>query len=104
MTKSAWCAAALGLALWGCEANPKSETTTTTFDALQAMQDCKAARPPAATPQEEEEINGLVTSQRLAPQDCAEFAEMLEMIRETDSIIDESLAARDYHDPKEVGQ
>ena len=92
--KAAACAAALGFVLSACQ---ESETTTTSFDELKAIAACDAQISGAKIDAEQfAEMEAKVAAQKLSAEECAEYAQMLEMIRETEANLDAALDSRDY--------
>lgn len=90
------------LGLLACEQTPLP--TESTFDEVAAVARCQQTST-AATPEARKELSALVSAQAIHPEDCAEFAEMLEMIQETEAMLDDALEANpDYVQLTEEGE
>lgn len=92
--KRIYLGALLGLGLWACEAPPPG--TDTTFDELEAVNRCAGQPAKAPTLKAQREMAELVATQRLSPDDCGEFAELLQMVSETEAMLDEGTPFEDY--------
>ena len=77
--------AALCLGMLACEPTP---TTDSSFDEVTAVTRCQQSTRDAA-PAAQRELADLVSAQRISPADCAELAKMLEMVQETDAMLDD---------------
>ena len=77
--------------------SPAPQTTEVTFDALEAMQTCHRHQGPRAQKRHQKrEIEDRVLSRVGAPDQCGEYAELLDAIEEGEAQLDDALLAQDY--------
>ena len=100
MTNRTWYVATLGFVLSACAVD-KPEQTKETFDAVRAVADCQSIRgADKSRPDDNREIEGLVRSRRISPEECAEYQALLDNIHETEAMLDDALELRSYVDAK----
>jgi hypothetical protein len=83
------------LGVWACAA--PEPATESTFDEATAKARCAEVQAKAPSPAAQKELDALVLSRRIQPEDCGELAELLEMVEETDAMLDDLVQANpDY--------